>query len=128
MSKNKKKSNQIKDKIKIITQNSKDYGRENTENEEELDSEINSRYMQQELDHNEDKHKLSLCYFKIIILFIFGYITLILLLFFCIGMQWLKYNSSDIGVFLGTTSIHIIGLGYVVVHWLYPNVKTPNAS
>ena len=62
---------------------------------------------------------------------IFIYIVAILLIFIAIGRLSLKYNSSVVNVFLGTTSIHIIGLAYVVANWLFPHskkAKTPNAS
>lgn len=62
---------------------------------------------------------------------IFVYIAAILLVFIAIGCSSLKYNSSVVNVFLGTTSIHIIGLAYVVANWLFPHSKkskTPNAS
>lgn len=54
---------------------------------------------------------------------IFIYIAIILLIFIAIGHSSLKYDSSVVNVFLGTTSIHIIGLAYVVANWLFPHSK-----
>lgn len=54
---------------------------------------------------------------------IFIYIAIILLIFIAIGHSLLKYDSSIVNVFLGTTSIHIIGLAYVVANWLFPHSK-----
>lgn len=59
-----------------------------------------------------------------ILIAIFVYIAIILTIFIAIGFLKLSYDSSVVNVFLGTTSVHIIGLAYVVAKWLFPQLKT----
>ncbi|MFV0948318.1 hypothetical protein [Campylobacter jejuni] len=109
--------------IKIIN-NQKDQNsetEENTNDEENLDSDLNKKQAEQYLKIAEDKHKLAINYFQYTSWFIMTYIIAIVIIVILIGFSILKYDNYVINIFLGTTSINIIGLGYIAMRWLFPN-------
>ncbi|AFI05165.1 hypothetical protein [Helicobacter cetorum] len=78
----------------------------------------------QEMKWNEEINKQRKYWTKFIFGVIFTYIIVIILIFCAIGFGWLKYNdSSVVNIFLGTTSVHVIGLAYIVAKWLFPHLK-----
>ncbi|MCV3443927.1 hypothetical protein L8W64_08220 [Campylobacter sp. IFREMER_LSEM_CL1097] len=93
----------------------------NTKDEENLDSDLNKKQAEQYLNMIKDKHNLSIDYFKYTYWIIIGYISIITLIVILIGFEFLIYDNYVINIFLGTTSVNIIGLGYIAMRWLFPN-------
>lgn len=80
---------------------------------------------QQEYDARDRDYKIQLKDRRVrwarrILIAIFVYIIAILAIFVAMGALKLQYNPSVMNVFLGTTSVHVIGLAYVVAKWLFP--------
>ena len=106
----------------ILNQSKKeDNFKKNTPEEEDLDSESNSKMMEVNIQIKKDKHELSVYYFKKTYWFICGYIVIIVVMVAFIELGWLKCDRYVITTFLGTTSINIIGLAYIAMRWLFPN-------
>ncbi len=122
--KQKDQNSETEEKIIEIIKNQKDQNsetEENTNDEENLDSDLNKKQAEQYLKIAEDKHKLAINYFKYTYWIIIGYISIITSIVICIGFESLIYDNYVINIFLGTTSINIIGLGYIAMRWLFPN-------
>lgn len=116
-----KEEQQVAELVTAIKDNNDLTGIRNTEEEEDLLGKLNRRYFEQEYNHKEEKHRLSISYFKLTLWFIAVYIACVLAVIVFVGLGYLRYDASVINIFLGTTSIHVIGLGYVAMRWLFPN-------